>query len=184
MSEKTGEKKVTRRTFLKSAVAGAGVAAVAGLSSERSFAAAPSSIPRKWDYETDVLVLGMGGAGAAAAIEAHDAGAKVLVIEKQPRETHYSNTRMAGGLFHSPDPTGDRAALKEYAKAMFSGENLPWKLEGEQPEVSDGLADAWAEMSPHNVDWLKKLDPDFKTATMELPFRISPAPGNRNTRCI
>ena len=49
---------------------------------------------------------------------------------------------------------------------MFSGENLPWKLEGEQPEVSDDLAEAWAEMSPQNLDWLKKLDPDFKTVSM------------------
>ena len=73
---------------------------------------------------------------------------------------------MAGGLFHSPDPTGDRAALKAYAKAMFSGENLPWKLEGEQPEVSDDLAEAWAEMSPQNLDWLRKLDPDLKTVSM------------------
>ena len=32
------------------------------------------------DYETDVLVIGGGGAGASAAIEAHEAGAKVMVV--------------------------------------------------------------------------------------------------------
>ena len=32
----------------------------------------------KWDKETDVLVIGYGGAGACAAIEAHDNGSKVL----------------------------------------------------------------------------------------------------------
>ena len=36
----------------------------------------------KWHNETDVLVVGYGGAGACAAIEAHDKGAQVLVIEK------------------------------------------------------------------------------------------------------
>ena len=36
----------------------------------------------KWDMETDVVILGYGGAGACAAIEAHDAGAKVLILEK------------------------------------------------------------------------------------------------------
>jgi len=55
---------------------------------------------------------------------------------------------MAGGIFHCPDPTGDKAALKEYAKAMFSGENLPWKLEGSSPSISDALAEAWAQYSP------------------------------------
>lgn len=34
-----------------------------------------------WHMETDVAVTGFGGAGASAAIEAHDAGAKVIVFE-------------------------------------------------------------------------------------------------------
>ncbi|MCX7634568.1 MAG: FAD-binding protein, partial [Syntrophales bacterium] len=63
-----------------------------------------------------------------------------------------------------PDPTGDRKALKEYARAMFSGDNLPWLIEGEQvSEIAEGLAEAWAEYSPQNVDFLKKLDPSFNT---------------------
>jgi succinate dehydrogenase/fumarate reductase flavoprotein subunit len=37
---------------------------------------------RKWDKETDVLVLGYGLAGAVAAIEAHDSGAEVIILEK------------------------------------------------------------------------------------------------------
>lgn len=37
---------------------------------------------RKWDLETDVLVVGYGLAGAVAAITAHDAGAKVAICEK------------------------------------------------------------------------------------------------------
>jgi len=34
------------------------------------------------DYETDVLVIGGGGAGTSAAIEANNAGAKVLLVTK------------------------------------------------------------------------------------------------------
>jgi succinate dehydrogenase/fumarate reductase flavoprotein subunit len=34
------------------------------------------------DRETDVLIVGFGAAGANAAIAAHDAGARVLIIEK------------------------------------------------------------------------------------------------------
>ncbi|MFC1870488.1 FAD-binding protein [Chloroflexota bacterium] len=36
----------------------------------------------KWDQETEVVVVGYGLAGAVAAIEAHDAGARVLILEK------------------------------------------------------------------------------------------------------
>ena len=50
-----------------------------------------------------------------------------------------------------------------YAKAMFSGENLPHKLEGEQPEFSDELAHAWATYAPQNEAFMRALDPQFKT---------------------
>ncbi|MEG2155475.1 MAG: FAD-dependent oxidoreductase [Burkholderiaceae bacterium] len=157
MSEQ-GKEQISRRGFLKGSAAGAVVAV--GLGSQTAQAAGRK--PPKWDKTTDVLIIGYGGAGACAAIEAADAGAKVLVLEKQPQATLRSNTRMSGGIFHSPNVTGDKAALKEYAKAMFSGENLPWKLEGEQPEVSDGLAQAWADWAPQNLEWLKKLDPEVE----------------------
>src|SRR6516162_7980778 len=37
-----------------------------------------------WRETADVVVVGYGYAGAVAAIEAHDAGADVLLIEKMP----------------------------------------------------------------------------------------------------
>ena len=37
-----------------------------------------------WDKELDVVVVGFGAAGGISAITAHDAGAKVLLIEKMP----------------------------------------------------------------------------------------------------
>jgi len=37
---------------------------------------------QKWDQEVDVVVAGYGLAGAIAAIEAHDAGVRVLILEK------------------------------------------------------------------------------------------------------
>jgi len=156
-------KNINRRDFVKGALIGAGALSLSSIASE---AAAQTSVPKKWTTEADVVILGFGGAGACAAIEAFDAGAKVLIVEKQPQQTHYPNTRMSGGIFHSPDPTGDRTALKEYAKAMFSGENLPWKLEGEQPDVSEGLAQAWADSSPQNLNFLQRLDPEFKGVPM------------------
>jgi len=39
-----------------------------------------SDVP-EWDFETDVAVVGFGGAGACAAIEAADGGADVMIFE-------------------------------------------------------------------------------------------------------
>ncbi|MGI6035846.1 MAG: FAD-binding protein [Limnochordia bacterium] len=39
-------------------------------------------LPERWDDEADVVVVGYGAAGAAAAAEAHDGGADVLLLEK------------------------------------------------------------------------------------------------------
>lgn len=61
-------------------------------------------LDRMLEYEADVIVIGFGGAGGCAAAEAHDVGADVLILEKQPEARHYSNTRMSGGTYHSPDP--------------------------------------------------------------------------------
>jgi succinate dehydrogenase/fumarate reductase flavoprotein subunit len=41
--------------------------------------------PSSWDLETDVVVVGYGYAGGVASIEARDAGAEVLLLEKMPQ---------------------------------------------------------------------------------------------------
>src|SRR2546427_12995848 len=38
-------------------------------------------IPKSWDLEADVVVIGAGAAGLSAAIKAADAGASVIVVE-------------------------------------------------------------------------------------------------------
>jgi succinate dehydrogenase/fumarate reductase flavoprotein subunit len=68
---------------------------------------------------------------------------------------------MSGGGWHNPDPTGDHEALVEYVKAMMSGENLPWKLEGEMPDHSDAMARMFAEEMKKSEAWLMKLDPEL-----------------------
>lgn len=44
-----------------------------------------SNAPLKWDETADVVIIGSGFAGLAAAIEAHDAGASVKIIEKMEK---------------------------------------------------------------------------------------------------
>ena len=124
------EKGVSRRDFFKGAgVAAAGAAmATAGLGlAGCAGGGGASADAEQWDQEAEVVIVGYGGAGACAAIAAADAGAKVLVLEKNAEDKHLCNTVMSGGIYHSPDPDGDKEALKQYLKAMFSGENLDTK---------------------------------------------------------
>ena len=73
------EKMLSRRNFLKTA---GGAAAVAGLATTgiplmtSQAQAACDALPKKWDETYDVVVIGSGFAGLAAAIEAKNAGAR------------------------------------------------------------------------------------------------------------
>ena len=95
MSEQDKGKGISRRGFIKSAAVGAGAVALVGISSKKTEAL---PLPKKWDQTVDVLVMGAGGAGMMAAIQAHDAGAKVVVLHKTPT-VNSSSTALSGGLF-------------------------------------------------------------------------------------
>ncbi len=48
---------------------------------------------------SDVVIMGGGNAGLVAAIEARNRGAKVLLLEKGPKERRGGNSRVSGGHF-------------------------------------------------------------------------------------
>src|ERR1039457_5551595 len=73
-----------------------GSAAAAVPSAATQISRAQPMLPSQWDVVTDVVVVGSGAAGFAAAIEAHDAGASVVILEK---ETQFfgGNALLSGG---------------------------------------------------------------------------------------
>jgi fumarate reductase flavoprotein subunit len=95
---------VSRRGFLK---AGIGLGAIAGASglalnlAKGEAQAAERKLPKKWDEEIDVVVVGSGFAGLAAAAEAAGKGAKTVVLEKMP--TYGGNSIINGGVYASWD---------------------------------------------------------------------------------
>ena len=72
----------------------------------------------KIDYDVDVLVIGGGGAGASAAIEAHNAGAKVMVVTKL--RIGDANTMMAEGGVPAADKPND-SPVQHYLDAFGGG---------------------------------------------------------------
>src|SRR6266550_6828480 len=68
-----------------------------------------------WDDEAEVVIVGYGGAGASAAVAAHDAGAKVLIVEKNDGG---GNTKLATRTFISPE---NSAAAQQHIQALSSG---------------------------------------------------------------
>ena len=74
---------MNRRKFLKGTTAGIAAIGMAGLGAAEAKTVNLNQVP-KWDNEADVVVVGYGAAGGNAAIAAHDAGARVLLLEKMP----------------------------------------------------------------------------------------------------
>lgn len=84
----------TRRGFIKGAAIGTGTALLAGFAAKETHAV---PLPRKWDREADVVVIGGGGAGLCASIEACKSGANTILLEKEP--TTGGSSVISGGEF-------------------------------------------------------------------------------------
>jgi len=109
-----------------------------------------------WHREADVVVVGFGGAGAAAAIEAARAGADTLVIE---RFSGGGATRMSGGIYYSGGGTELQldANYPDTPEEMFN--YLRCETEGEA--VDDEVLRAFCDDSVENFEWLKALGVPF-----------------------
>ncbi|MBU2549376.1 MAG: flavocytochrome c [Proteobacteria bacterium] len=111
MSEK--KKGLTRREFLRKTGGAATLAGVGagGLMLSPMMARADEA-PKKWDESYDVVVIGSGFAGLAAAIEARQAGSSVMVMEKMA--VPGGNSIINGGVIAAAgSPLQTRAGIKD-----------------------------------------------------------------------
>lgn len=100
------------------------------------------------DYDTDVLIIGGGGAGSSCAIEADNAGARAMIVTKL--RIGDANTMMAEGGIQAADKPND-SPLIHYIDA-FGGGHFAAKPELVKKLVTD---------APDAIQWLNKLGVEF-----------------------
>lgn len=158
MSESTRNKSnspgLSRRDLLKgaltAAVAGAGATAM-NLAGAATPSAPVRKIPAKWDETWDVVVVGSGFAGLAAAAEAAGAGAKVTILEKMP--TYGGNSIINGGVYAAWD------SKFHYRQNLGLGEDSPKQhvddtLKGGDFYSIPALVEVMAKGAPDALNWM------------------------------
>jgi succinate dehydrogenase/fumarate reductase flavoprotein subunit len=135
-----------RRALLKGLAIGALATSAVGLTTPSQ----SQGDTQSWDVETDVVVLGYGATGAAAAITAADEGAEVIILEKQPETRHTSNTKMCLGVYLSPDNAEDAAAYLHVASRV--NVDMPESIDVDEESIA-----AWAQEIVQNKAWLDTL---------------------------
>ena len=161
---------VTGATFASYAIVGAVKNAIkeSGLEVPALTAEAwhePAGPDETWD--TDVLVMGGGGAGLAAAITAAENGAKVILIEKS--SVMGGNTMVAGAAYNCVDPGAQSTAILTPAQKNAMDSYLA--LDPADPALKFDLYPEWAEV----LEQLKKDITEFyaanegKTPGVDMP---------------
>lgn len=118
-------------------------------------------LPKKWDHEADVVVVGYGGAGVCAAIAAHDAGVQALILEKAPFGG--GNTGCCGGGMRIPRDVSDAI---EFYTCLTQGTV--------DAESIRALAQAMVELPDRLEEWGAELE--YFPRAMDFPT----LPGSRS----
>lgn len=105
------------------------------------------------DLEADLAVVGFGAAGMASALAASRRGARVLVLEQQPRDAHTPSTRMSGGVIMG---VNDVAGAARYLHGCAGG------------MVPESVCASWAERAGGLLDWLDEIGAGEELALVRI----------------
>jgi len=108
----------------------------------------------------DVVVVGSGGAGLAAAIQACDEGAKVLIVEKMP--SIGGNTIKASVGMNAAETRFQKLKGINDSKELFYQETL----KGGQFKNDTVLLKQFVEYAPQAVEWLAEHDIELSDITI------------------
>lgn len=148
---------VSRRQFMVGTGAAlACTASVAGAFSRQAWAeTAPTADEVSWDVVCDVLVVGFGGAGAVAAIEAADAGADVLLVDKAPEYLEGGNTRYCEQVILGWE---DEQVGYDFVTAMAEGHD----------DVTEDIRRMIASETMKNGDWVAAHGAEYADSPIKL----------------
>ncbi len=140
----------------------------------------PDASAVQWDDTADVLVIGLGGAGAAAALQAKEDGADVLVIE---RFAGGGSTAMSGGVFYAGNTRFQKeAGIHDSPQDMFD-----YLQQERKDAVSEHTLRRFCEQSADTMDWLVKHGVPFQGSVYHAKTNYPPDgkylyfSGNENT---
>jgi len=143
----------------------------AGVNVEKLNAATASSAETKAaDVEktADVIVVGAGGAGMAAGVQANQNGATVIIIEKTARVG--GDTIMAGGALNAVDEGSETAKANKDSVALHYKQTYEGGDKQGDPDLIHTLTDnAWK-----GVEWLKSMGMEFKPGTFTVTGGLWP----------
>ena len=124
----------------------------------------------------DVIVIGAGGAGMAAAVAAADHGARVLLLEA---DAHVGgSTALSGGVFYAADTDVQRAAGVHGDSAARLYEHFVTYNRG---CCEPRLVRVLAERGPDTLEWLESLGVAFKPEDLYVSDIGSVARGHTPT---
>lgn len=138
-------------------------------------------------HEVDVVVVGAGNAALVAALSAHEAGARVLVLEAAPEAERGGNSRFSGGIFRTAHDGLDHLApllddesrqwLDRLACGPYPAERYLRDLQTTSAGQSDGeLIELAVHRSYETVAWMHERGVQFELTVGKLvdPEKIPP----------
>jgi hypothetical protein len=157
---------VSRRDFFTKGAAAGVTAAAFGAATVAT--AAENTDEVTWDYTADVVVLGGGATGLAAAVRARDLGASVILLEQ--------NYDLGGKMAHSSGwiTLGGGDAIQERDRLGLDPDNLGLTAPIVPPEALEDSADLlfedttdWSVVNAAGIPEYRFNDPDVQRAWAE-----------------
>ncbi|CAO96972.1 flavocytochrome c [Erwinia tasmaniensis] len=108
----------------------------------------------------DVVVIGSGGGGLAAAIQASEEGAKVAIVEKMP--TIGGNTIKASVGMNAAETRFQKLKGIEDSKELFFNETL----KGGKCKNNQQLLRQFVDQAPEAIEWLARHDIELNDITI------------------
>jgi succinate dehydrogenase/fumarate reductase flavoprotein subunit len=115
-----------------------------------------------WDISTDVAIVGFGGAGACAAIEAHDAGAKVLLMDAASAPGGSTALSSAEIYLGGGTRVQQACGYDDSVEAMYD-----YLMASNGPQADADKVRRYCEHAVEHFDWLVAQGVPFKDSELK-----------------